>query len=82
MDDDQDSDGSWETDSADNTECDERAKCLFSSDVLPSSAAALEHDKTHSGFDLAKYAAQVGPSPIPSPVLLTTTGCKCCRSKR
>lgn len=65
MDDDQDSDGSWETDSADNIECDERAKCLFSNDVLSSSAAALEHDKTHSGFDFAKYAAQVGPFPHP-----------------
>ena len=66
MDDDQDSDGSWETDSADNIECDERAKCLFSNYVLSSSAAALEHDKTHSGFDFAKYAAQVGPFPHPN----------------
>ena len=61
--DDQDSDGSWESDADDELDSGEKAQCLFSGDVLPSSAAALEHDKTHFGFDLAKYISQVCTPP-------------------
>ena len=56
---DDDSDASWETDGEDEVDAGEKAQCLFSKDVFPSSAAALEHDKTHYGFDLAKYVCQV-----------------------
>ncbi len=67
--DDQDSEGSWDSDENDEVVSGERAQCLFSGDVYPSSAAALEHDKTHFGFDLAKYISQVcGPSPCQCPV--------------
>ena len=54
-----DSDDSWESDTAEDLKCGEKTKCLFSDDMLPSSAAALEHDRTHFGFDLEKYIARV-----------------------
>ncbi|CAL5225398.1 g8207 [Coccomyxa viridis] len=58
--DDENSEGSWESDADDEVEAGEKTQCLFSGDVFPSSAAALEHDKTHFGFDLGKYISQVG----------------------
>ena len=54
-----DSDDSWESDTGEDVEVGERTKCLFSDKVMPSSAAALEHDRTHFGFDFEKYTAQV-----------------------
>ena len=54
-----DSDDSWESDTGEDVEGGERTKCLFSDDMMPSSAAALEHDRTHFGFDIEKYTAQV-----------------------
>jgi len=64
--DDQESSGSWETDAEEESVPGEQARCLFSDDVLPSSAAALEHDHAHFGFDFAKYVSQVGvPPPFP-----------------
>ena len=57
--DDEDSEGSWESDADDEVDAGEKTQCLFSGDVFPTSAAALEHDRTHFGFDLAKYISQV-----------------------
>ncbi len=57
--DDEDSEGSWETDADDDVDTGEKTQCLFSGSTFPSSAAALEHDKTHFGFDLAQYISQV-----------------------
>ena len=54
-----DSDESWESDTGEDVEYGEKTKCLFSDDMMPSSAAALEHDRTHFGFDIERYIAQV-----------------------
>jgi hypothetical protein len=45
----------WEEDE----EEDDRTKSLFSDAVLPSPAAALEHDAKHSSFDIRQYAIAV-----------------------
>ena len=66
--DDQDSEGSWDSDEDDEVDSSEKAQCLFSGDVFPSSAAALEHDRTHFGFDLANYIYQVRTCPHASQV--------------
>ncbi len=54
-----DEDDDWETDSGDEVEEEEAAKCLFSDDVLPSVSAALERDAVHHGFDLNRYVKEV-----------------------
>ncbi len=53
-----DSEGDWETDSGDEIEEEQAAKCLFSDDLLPSVTAALEHDATHFGFDFHRYVKE------------------------
>ena len=54
-----DSDDSWESDTGEDVEGGERTKCLFSDDMMPSSASAVEHDRTHFGFNIENYTAQV-----------------------